>query len=205
MVKNAAVAPKRTRVNGADRRELILKAARKVFIESGFSGARTNRIAELAGTSEAMLYRHFSSKEELFESAILEPVEKLVSELTESAGSMASLSDRDSRREASYEVNADVLAQMREVAPLLGVALFSDRAAGAKFYKKRLEPLLHGLSDSLASALEGWPHRPVTPELIIAMQLGTYNWIAMNEYFGSRKPDGDAISQQLTDLLVRAL
>jgi TetR/AcrR family transcriptional regulator len=201
---SAAAAVRRPRVRSADRRASILATARGVFQESGLAGARTKVIAELAGTSEAILYRHFSSKEELFEAAVLEPVESLVAHLVESADSMAALGGH-SRRQASYEVNADVLANMREVAPLLGVALFSDREAGRRFYRERLEPLLDRLIDNLRRSLEDWPHWPISAELVVAMQLGTYNWIALQEHFGSRKKDGDAVSRMLTDVLVRAL
>lgn len=191
-------------MSSADRRASILATAREVFQENGLAGARTKVIAELAGTSEAILYRHFASKEELFDAAVLEPVESLVAHLVQSADSMATLGGH-SRRQASYVVNADVLANMREVAPLLGVALFSDREAGRRFYRERLEPLLERLTEDLRRSLDDWPHWPISAELLVALQLGTYNWIALQEHFGSRKPDGDAVSRMLTDVLVRAL
>jgi TetR/AcrR family transcriptional regulator len=205
MASNSATTPaRRPRVRSADRRASILATAREVFQENGLAGARTKIIAELAGTSEAILYRHFASKEDLFAAAVLEPVESLVARLVESADSMAALGGH-SRRQASYEVNAEVLANMREVAPLLGVALFSDREAGRRFYRERLEPLLKRLTDDLQRSLEEWPHWPISAELVVAMQLGTYNWIALQEHFGSRKPDGDTVSRMVTDVLVRAL
>src|SRR5207344_2664777 len=66
--------PKRKRVTGADRRRLILSGARDAFLASGYAGARTKDIAERAGITEAVIYRHFASKEELFEEAILSPL-----------------------------------------------------------------------------------------------------------------------------------
>ena len=109
-LKNATTPGRRPRVRSADRRASILVTAREVFQENGLAGARTKAIADLAGTSETILYRHFASKEELFEAAVLEPVESLVANLVESADSMAALG-RNSRRQASYEVNAEVLAE----------------------------------------------------------------------------------------------
>lgn len=43
----------------------ILNAAMKVFSEDGFEGARTRRIAELAGVNEVTLFRKFQSKENI--------------------------------------------------------------------------------------------------------------------------------------------
>ncbi|CAG0990142.1 HTH-type transcriptional regulator RutR [Methanosarcinales archaeon] len=43
----------------------ILNAAMKVFSEDGFEGARTRKIAELAGVNEVTLFRKFQSKENI--------------------------------------------------------------------------------------------------------------------------------------------
>ena len=49
------------------KKDVILKAAYRVFLENGFSGATTDMIQSRAGVSKSTLYSHFSSKEELFE------------------------------------------------------------------------------------------------------------------------------------------
>lgn len=51
-------------------RQQILDAALKVFHQHGFKGARTVRIAELAGVSRTMLHYYFSTKEALFEAVL---------------------------------------------------------------------------------------------------------------------------------------
>jgi len=48
----------------------ILDAALKVFAETGYRGATTRRIAQLADVNEVTLFRHFGSKEELLQKAI---------------------------------------------------------------------------------------------------------------------------------------
>jgi AcrR family transcriptional regulator len=73
----------RPRVSNEIRRESILAAARTVFIEYGLGGARTRLIAREAGVTEALLYRHFVSKAELFECSVLEPLETLITELAQ--------------------------------------------------------------------------------------------------------------------------
>lgn len=59
------------RLNHADRRDSILEAATAAFAARGYDGARTLEIAQSAGVSEALLYRHFVSKEALYD-AVLE-------------------------------------------------------------------------------------------------------------------------------------
>lgn len=56
----------RKRIPAAERRGSLIRAARKVFAERGFDGAKTSAIAEAAGVSEALLYRHFPSKRALY-------------------------------------------------------------------------------------------------------------------------------------------
>ena len=59
------------RMSGDERRLQILKVAMRLFSEKGFSGTTTKEIANLAGVSEAIIFRHFAKKDELY-SAILD-------------------------------------------------------------------------------------------------------------------------------------
>lgn len=52
------------------RRHLIVKAAVRVFSKKGFAEASIQEIAEEAGMVPTAVYYHFSSKEDLFESAL---------------------------------------------------------------------------------------------------------------------------------------
>lgn len=60
-----------TRMAGDERRRQILHVAMRLFSEKGFSGTTTKEIAQRAGVSEAMVFRHFANKDELY-SAILD-------------------------------------------------------------------------------------------------------------------------------------
>ena len=50
----------------ADRRTAIIKTARRVFVEKGFDRTTTRELAEAAGISEALLFKHFPRKEALY-------------------------------------------------------------------------------------------------------------------------------------------
>jgi TetR/AcrR family transcriptional regulator len=58
--------PKRIRMAGEDRRRLLLRAAIDCFARRGFSGTKTKDIAAAAGVSEAILFRHFATKDDLY-------------------------------------------------------------------------------------------------------------------------------------------
>lgn len=52
-------------------RDKILDAALRLFSEKGYLGATTREISHSAAVAEVTLFRHFSSKEELFEKVLL--------------------------------------------------------------------------------------------------------------------------------------
>lgn len=53
-----------------DTREKILHAGLSLFSEKGYLGATTKEIAKRAGVAELTLFRHFSTKDKLFEEII---------------------------------------------------------------------------------------------------------------------------------------
>jgi AcrR family transcriptional regulator len=55
-----------SRMTGEDRREAIIKAARSVFVDKGFYRTTTRELADAAGVSEALLFKHFPNKESLY-------------------------------------------------------------------------------------------------------------------------------------------
>ena len=63
------------RLTAEARREAIVDAVRDVFAEKGFDGTTTRELAKAAGVSEALLYKHFPSKESLY-AAMLESCSK---------------------------------------------------------------------------------------------------------------------------------
>lgn len=53
-------------MKGDERREQILQTAVELFSQKGFKGTTTKEIATRAGVSEAMVFRHFASKDDLY-------------------------------------------------------------------------------------------------------------------------------------------
>jgi len=58
-------------MSAGDRRTQLIEVALELFSRDGFSGTTTREIAAAAGVSEAIIFRHFASKEELY-AALLE-------------------------------------------------------------------------------------------------------------------------------------
>jgi TetR/AcrR family transcriptional regulator len=58
-------------MSGEERRRQLLDVAIELFSQRGFSGTTTREIAAAAGVTEAIIFRHFASKQDLY-SAILD-------------------------------------------------------------------------------------------------------------------------------------
>ena len=54
------------RLSAEARKEAIVEAVQDVFAAKGFDGTTTRELAKAAGVSEALLYKHFPSKESLY-------------------------------------------------------------------------------------------------------------------------------------------
>jgi len=131
--------PARPRLPSGDRRSQILAAALEVFAERGFHGARTRELAERAGVSEALLFRHFPTKTALIR-AIFDSVG-----FRQRIREMEAESERVPPRDALVALAASLLTSLRERPDLFRVVFFgvleTPELAGA-FYQNYLSRLL---------------------------------------------------------------
>src|SRR5919109_863440 len=58
------------RMAAGDRRQQILDVAVKLFSQKGFRGTTTKEIALAAGVNEAIIFRHFATKSDLYAAII---------------------------------------------------------------------------------------------------------------------------------------
>ncbi len=64
-------------------RRLLLDAARELFARKDYRGTTTREIAESAGVTEYLLFRHFGSKAGLFREALVLPFTSIVDEFAQ--------------------------------------------------------------------------------------------------------------------------
>lgn len=85
---------KRTRRTPAEVRSALTRAARSVFEKRGYSGATTREIAREACVNEVLLFRHFSSKANLFAETVFEPFVTLFDEFLDDEVSVGTAEER---------------------------------------------------------------------------------------------------------------
>jgi AcrR family transcriptional regulator len=191
---------KRKRLTAGERRESIVVAGRAVFLEQGLNGARTRTIAERAGITEAVLYRHFESKEEIFEAAVLDPLRAMLGDLLER--SEALLAAGEDRPRMVMRLESLWLERLAEIVPLLGPALFDDQAMGRDCYKKIVAPFLAGLEK--ASVDNGLLPAAEAREHIRAI-FGTNLLLVLDRLQQGLEVDIPSLAGQLSDLYLLGL
>jgi AcrR family transcriptional regulator len=77
-----AATPVRRRLRRAERREQLLAAATQAFARAGFTATSLDDIAEAAGISRVLLYRHFESKTDLYRAVL----DRAIGRLTAAVG-----------------------------------------------------------------------------------------------------------------------
>ncbi len=82
-MKSASNNGKSPRISGVERRASIIASAATLFAEKGFTGTKTKAIAEKAGVSEALLFKHFPSKDDLYAAILAKqsPIPGILAEL----------------------------------------------------------------------------------------------------------------------------
>jgi TetR/AcrR family transcriptional regulator len=66
---NPATLPS-NRMSATDRKQQLLETALDLFSRKGFEGTTTKELACAAGVAEAVIFRHFASKQALYTAAL---------------------------------------------------------------------------------------------------------------------------------------
>ena len=100
--KTGAEVPRQRRAS-SHVKELVRSAALALFSERGYSGTSTRAVAEVAGVTEQMLFRHFRSKRELFQQVIWAPFEDILRQYADFARQHRAAGDMRTRAHGYVE------------------------------------------------------------------------------------------------------
>lgn len=195
------------RLSANERREQIIVAARQVFEQSGFDGARTRDLAAAAGVNEALLYRHFGSKEELFEAAVAAPLEEAVGKLVELSGDPPEVFDVSGvvMYERTYQFLYDLLGVMDEIGPLLGVMLFGQADRAADYFRNRIDPSLKEVERVVEANLSAWRHKDFDVDLLVRSTMGMTWFLSTADRLCGHTRDRTAAAKAITSMLLEGV
>lgn len=200
----------RLRRSSAEVRALLYSAAREVFQAKGYHAASTREIAEQAGVTEPMLFRHFGSKANLFEQAVFAPFIGFIDEFVDRWSNMdyADLAAPELARtyvRGIYQLlvsNRDLLA-----------TLLAERGSGRLWPHMEGDDLLSTHLDTLTRRVEGFLAAEGTQVmdvgLAVRLSMSLLMGVALLEqdFFngsGDGQPQPEFVDQ-MADFLLRAI
>jgi TetR/AcrR family fatty acid metabolism transcriptional regulator len=104
----------------ADKREAILRAATKVFAESGYFNSKVADVARVAGVADGTVYLYFKSKEDILRSIFERGVGEM---LAEARARISGLTDARERLREIARLHLESLSADRDLAIVFQVEL----------------------------------------------------------------------------------
>ena len=160
-------------MSGDERRKQILSVAIKLFSRYGFSGTTTKRIAQEAGVSEAMVFRHFATKSDLYD-AILDHKACEAGAPNPFIWVGDAMSKKDDR-EVFYRLAIGALChheQDREFMRLLFHSALEGHELADMFVNQNIVPLYEFLGAYISQRQKEGTFRQVEPRLIVRAFIG---------------------------------
>jgi AcrR family transcriptional regulator len=180
-----------------DRRAQIVAVAREVFAEFGYSGTKIRMVAQRAGITEPLLYRHFHSKESLYEEAFLHPLDSFIEGLAAETHDLATRTDI-SRSEVLRHFHELFLAHLVPVTSLVGMSLFFDADSGEAGSGDPVFPRVHALVSEVFADLSGLTADKLGADSLARSLMGLYFGLAVESDFDDAVLDPAATARQLT-------
>jgi AcrR family transcriptional regulator len=204
VAKAAAAAPRR-RLTAEARKSSILAAARRAFTETGdMNGTTIKLIAERSGISEAVIYRHFESKDQLFFEAVLEPLKKAVDDLV----TAAELVDKDEPLTPERQLTGmtglykQLVSTLSEVLPLLGLVLFGDPQVARRFYRENFAVAMDRLAEAWREVEDRYGFPFESPDIAARAVMGMALMLALESHH-SKKFDRDRAAALISEGTVK--
>jgi AcrR family transcriptional regulator len=202
--------PARTpRMPGEDRRRQLLRVAIESFARNGFSGTKTKDIAAAAGVSEAILFRHFASKEDLYHAILDEKEATMGGERW--FVEMNELADRRDDRGLLQHVALQMIRSFREDAPfhrLLLYASLEGHLLADLFHERFGLPMGDFLSRYIATRQKEGAFRECDPGVAAMFVFGSMVHYAMARYVlgaNNFSLDEEMIVEQFVELILGGL
>ncbi len=193
------------------RRRQLLRSAIDTFARRGFAGTKTRDIASAAGVSEAILFRHFATKEDLYQ-AILDSKENKNEE--SAAECQRALEDCAQRRDDTAlfrHLATQILTSFRKDPAFHRLMVYASLEGHllAHLFRERFAQTMGGfLRDYVAVRQKEGAFRKCDPEIATAFILATIVHWAMGKYVFELKRSRlseKAVVRELADLVLGGL
>jgi AcrR family transcriptional regulator len=199
------------RMTGAGRRLQILRVAMRLFSQRGFRGTTTKEIALAAGVSEAMVFRHFATKNELY-SAILDHKACLHDEMDPTTVVADAIKRKDDR--AVFEGIALHALKQHESDPefqrLLLHSALEEHELAQMFWEKFVKRVYHSLGAYVRQRQRDGAMVEIAPALVVRAFIGMVVHHSLNNNLWDRKRNlvrisNERAAREFANILLRGI
>jgi AcrR family transcriptional regulator len=195
-------------MSAQDRRLQILSVAMDLFARQGYEGTTTREISERAGVNEAIIFRHFPHKEDLYW-AILDHNCRLSSRRRQL---QTRLNASDNDREIFAAIANDILARNAEDPRVFRLLLFSGlehHRLSERYYRTYLARNYKLLAERIRLRIRDGIFRAVDPLLAARSFLGMVVYHFLIEELFARKPCAKSrmkrVSETIANIWLRGM
>jgi TetR/AcrR family transcriptional regulator len=182
------------RLAGSERRRQLIEAAMDLFSRKGFAGTTTREIALAAGVSEAIIFRHFRTKSDLY-TAIIEHNLRSAAALKTISGIEACMKRRDDEGLFRAIARAIVEGHRKDARfeRLMLHASLEGHELAAMYRQEFGLPLFDSMRAYIARRQRSGALRRIDPGALILAICGMANYYAMNVEPGELTAKDDQI------------
>jgi AcrR family transcriptional regulator len=183
------------RFRAADRKEQIVSVAARLFAQQGFQGTTTKEIARQAGVTEALVFRHFASKEDLYWAVI----ESKIKGASPRENMLQKLNMSGTDAEVLAAVAAEILERRAKDQTLSRLLLYSaleNHRLSQRFFRTYAAGLYEVLAGYIRRRVADGAFRAVDPLLAARGFMGMviyHSWV--QELFGGKRYQKFSVQQ----------
>jgi AcrR family transcriptional regulator len=193
------------RIPAEERRQQILELATELFARQGYQGTTTREIAQKVHVNEAIIFRHFPTKEDLYWAVIENQIRiRAGRERLE-----AKLAAGGNDREMLTAIAEELLSRDVTLSRLLLYTALENHELSHRFFRTHVAQYLEMLADYIRRGIAEGRFRDVDPLLAARGFLGMLVYhFQIQELFGGKRVqtfDPHQVSETLVDLWLRGM
>lgn len=193
------------RVPAEDRRLQILEVARDLFASRGYQGTTTRELAEKVGINEALLFRHFATKEDLYWAVIQHMIDMRGTKDRLREHVRSGLTDRDT----FIAVAQDILNRSTQLMRLLFYSALEKHELSERFFSTHVIAYHEILADYIREGMRAKRFRDMDPLLAARAFIGMFSYhFQMQELFGGnqvQKFEKEEVVTRLVDIWLEGM
>ena len=190
------------RLSKTERRKQIIEVAMDLFASKGFKGTTTRAIAESAGVSEAIIFRHFATKEKLYDAIITASLEKRMAIWERAIPSTRSGIGLEELMRTYARVFLELNRKDQTFIRLMMYSALEDHKFRQRFFESNRTPYLRSIRALIATGVESGEYEPVDPALTTTSFFWTLLQYCISRFVASKDPPDPSSDKELIDNLV---